>query len=253
MTVMTLTLLTHGSPDPRHSRAVSSLVGRLEGAGIRARAAFLDHDSPSPDQAARALADAGGTSTTVVPLLVSPAYHARVDVPAAVRAMRAAAPELAVAAAEPVGLHPLLMDAAAELAEASGFEFGPTSGLILAAAGSRDLRAIAAIDGLVRARGDGLARSLGARAVRTAYLDGGRPLGRIRTLMRCVDGCTTFLVVPIVMAEGILRDRIATTAARHEMAVAPGSLADTEAMVDLIVLRAGRAPAPARAPVGAAR
>lgn len=251
MAPMTLTLLSHGSPDPRHSRDVGSLVGRLTVAGIRARATYLDHDRATPEQAARALTEAGEASTTVVPLLVTPAYHARVDVPAAVRAMRAAAPGLAVAAAEPVGLHPLLLAAAGELARASGVPIGPTTGVILAAAGSRDVRATAAIDALVRTHGQDLARSLGARAVRAAYLDGGPPMGRIRTLMRCVDGCTSFLVVTLVMADGVLRDRIVATARRHEMTVAPGSLAGTNAMVDLVVLRAGSAPAPVRGMVDA--
>ena len=83
--------------------------------------------------------------------------------------------------------------------------------------------------------------------MRAAYLDGGRPLGRMRTLMRCVDGCTSFIVVPMVIADGILRDRIVTAADRHDTPVTPGVLADTNAMADLVVLRAGSAPAPTRA------
>ncbi len=104
------------------------------------------------------------------------------------------------------------------------------------------------MESLFRTQGAALADSLGARAVRAAYLDGGRPLGRMRTLMRCVDGCTSFIVVPMVIADGILRDRIVTAAARHDVPVTPGVLADTNAMADLVVLRAGSAPLPTAAP-----
>jgi sirohydrochlorin ferrochelatase len=244
---MSLTLLAHGSPDPRHARDVASLAGRLKVAGIATRVAYLDHHAPSPAETARAWQDAGAPDTTVVPLLVSPAYHARVDVPAAITAMRSAAPRLGVAAAEPVGLHPLLLTAAAELIATSGLPVDSRTGIILAAAGSRDLRAVGAMESLFRTQAGTVADSLGARAVRAAYLDGGRPLGRIRTLMRCVDGCTSFIVVPMVIADGILRDRIVTAADRHDTPVTPGVLADTNAMADLVVLRAGSAPAPTRA------
>jgi sirohydrochlorin ferrochelatase len=243
---MSLTLLAHGSPDPRHARDVASLAGRLKLAGIATQAAYLDHHEPSPAQAARSWHDAGAADTTVVPLLISPAYHARVDVPAAIGAMRAAGPRLGVAAAEPVGLHPLLLAAAAELIAASGLPVDARTGIILAAAGSRDLRAVGAMESLFRTQGGALAERLGARAVRAAYLDGGRPVGRIRTLMRCVDGCTSFIVVPMVIADGVLRDRIVTAADRHDTPVTPGVLADTNAMADLVVLRAGSAPAPTR-------
>ena len=245
---MSLTLLAHGSPDPRHAQGVAALSGRLKVAGIASNVAYLDHDRPTPAAAARALAESGLAETTVVPLLLSPAYHARVDVPAAVGAMRSAAPNLAVAAAEPVGLHPLLLAGAADLIRDSGIAIGPRTGVILAAAGSRDLRAVAAIEALVRTHGAGLAGDLGVRAVRAAYLDGGRPLGRIRTLMRCVDGATSIVVVTLMIAYGVLRDRIVTAAARHDLPVVPGTLTDTNALADLIVLRAGCAPVPERAP-----
>ena len=244
MVPMALTLLAHGSPDPRHARSVASLVGRLNVAGISTGAAYLDHHEPSPRGAAQAVHEAGANATTVVPLLVSPAYHARVDVPAAISAMRSEAPGLAVACADPVGLHPLLLDAAAELVAGSRLPLDDRTGIILAAAGSRDLRAVGAMESLFRVHGLAMATALGVRAVRAAYLDGGRPLGRIRTLMRCVDGCSSFVVVPMVIADGVLRDRIVSAAGGYDAPVTPGALADTHAITDLIAVRAGSAPAP---------
>ncbi len=244
---MSLTLLAHGSPDPRHARDVASLAGRLRVAGHAAGVAYLDHHAPSPEEAARSLLRSGATDTTVVALLVSPAHHARFDVPAAIATMRSAAPGLGVAAAGQVGLHPLLLASAAELVEGSELPVDARTGVILVAAGSRDLRAVGSMEAVFRSRGGALAEALGARSVRAAYLDGGRPLGRIRTLMRCVDGCTSFVVVPMVIADGVMRDRIVTAAERHDMPVTPGVLADTSALADLVVLRAASAPAPSRA------
>ena len=247
---MTLTLLAHGSPDPRHARDVAALTGRLRAFGVDARAAFLDHNAPSPADAAHALAAEGSTTTTVVPLLLSPAYHARVDVPAAVAAMRGAEPSLVIARSEPVGLHPLVLEGAAELVRASGLPIGPRTGVILAAAGSRDVRAIAAVEALIGRHGAAFAASLGARAVRAAYLDGGRPIGRIRTLMRCVDGASTFVVVTLMVADGVLRDRIVTAAMRHDLPVAAGTLAGTAALAELVTLRADAVELPELAGAG---
>jgi sirohydrochlorin ferrochelatase len=243
---MGVTLLAHGSPDPRHAHDVASLSGRLKVAGISTQVAFIDHNTPTPAGAARALASGGADATTVVPLFVSPAHSARVDVPAAIGAMRAAAPDLAIATAEPVGLHPLVLAGAAELVAAAELPIGPRTGVILAAGGWRDPRGVATIEALVRENGAELAAELGVRSVRAAYLDGTRSLGRIRTLLRCVDGCTSFIVVTLVLAEGTLRDRMVTSAHRLDLPVAPGTLARTDAMADLVVLRAGSAPAPER-------
>ncbi len=247
---MSITLLAHGSPDSRHSRDVGQLTARLRLAGIPAQPAYLDHHDPTPEGTARALLASGVRTTTVVPLLLTPAHHARVDVPIAVRAMRAAAPGLGVSQADPVGLHRLVFDGARELVEASGLPIGDRTGIVLTATGSRNLRAVGAIETLVREHGPILASSLGARRVRAAYLDGGRPIGRIATLMRCADGCSSIVVVTLMIADGILRDRMVAAAQRHDLAVAPGTLADTHALADLVIVRAGSAPAsPASAPL----
>jgi sirohydrochlorin ferrochelatase len=242
---MSLTLLAHGSPDPRHARDVAELSGRLKVAGIPTQVAYLDHHAPSPPDAARAVAEAGAEATTVVPLFLSPAYHARVDVPVAVQTMREAAPELPLACAQPVGLDATLLDACAELAVGSGLPIDEGTGIVLAMAGSRDQRAVASVEALVRELGPALVDRLGARALRAAYLDGGRPIGCVRTLMQRLDRCSTLVVVTAVIADGVLRDRIVATAAGYDLPVAAGTLANTNALADLVVMRAGAAPTPA--------
>lgn len=232
------TLLAHGSPDPRHARDVRELARRVGAAGLPARVAFLEHDDPRPADLARTLAERGVRATAVVPLLVGPAHHARVDVPAAVTAMRSAAPSLAVLPAVPIGLHPLLLSAAEELVTASHLPRDPTTGVILVAAGSRDRAAAAAVEALVRDHCAALAGRLGVGQVRAALLDGGPSLAEVGAQMLRSGGCREALVVTLVVADGILRDRIVTMATHLGMSVVPGALADTHALARLANKRA---------------
>jgi len=82
---MTLSvLLAHGSPDPRSGdlvrRTADLLTSRL---GSPVVAAFLDHEEPDLASAVRVYSG----DVVVLPLLLSSAYHARVDVPEAVAAL----------------------------------------------------------------------------------------------------------------------------------------------------------------------
>jgi sirohydrochlorin ferrochelatase len=80
--VTAVVLLAHGSPDPRSGAAVRAAAARLDGRDGRAvHAAFLDHDAPRPAEVVAALPD---ERVVVLPLLLSRAFHARVDVPRAV-------------------------------------------------------------------------------------------------------------------------------------------------------------------------
>jgi sirohydrochlorin ferrochelatase len=79
-------LLAHGSRDPRSAvavrRAAAAIAHRV---AAQVRTAFLDHDQP---RLGEAVADASSDDDVVVlPLLLSTAFHARVDVPAAVAAL----------------------------------------------------------------------------------------------------------------------------------------------------------------------
>ena len=74
-------LLAHGSPDTRSGDAVRTAAAALSTRLARTvTAAFLEHDSPD-----LGVAVAGRVGPiAVLPLLLSAAYHARVDVPAAI-------------------------------------------------------------------------------------------------------------------------------------------------------------------------
>jgi sirohydrochlorin ferrochelatase len=82
---MTLSvLLAHGSPDPRSGQLVRRTADQLsERLGSPVVAAFLDHEGPDLAAAVTGTSD----EVAVLPLLLSSAYHARVDVPEAVASL----------------------------------------------------------------------------------------------------------------------------------------------------------------------
>ncbi|MEU8269512.1 CbiX/SirB N-terminal domain-containing protein, partial [Sphaerisporangium sp. NPDC049002] len=75
-----LVAVAHGSRDPRASATVEALLDevRLARPGVPVHAAYLDHSRPSLGEALAGLDEA-----VVLPLLLTEAYHSRVDIPAA--------------------------------------------------------------------------------------------------------------------------------------------------------------------------
>ena len=77
--------LAHGSRHDRVSEGIELVLTAVsELTGVPTRAAYLDLTDPDLDQVAADLAAAGERTAVVVPLLFTDAFHARIDVPAAV-------------------------------------------------------------------------------------------------------------------------------------------------------------------------
>lgn len=223
-----IVLLAHGSPDRRHAEGVESLAARVRAlAPTRpVHTAYLDHHPPSPADAARV---AG--SAAVVPVLLTPAYHARVDVPEAVAAMAAAAAG-PFAATPSLGPHPLLLDAAQELLTAAGVSRGARTAVILYAAGSSDSSAVASIAETLEQHG-----APGEWGPwRVAALDGGSALPEVVDSLRGEVDDT--VAVAFMVAEGVLRDRMAAQCAAAGTPLVGGALGGTEAMARLVLERA---------------
>ncbi|MEU4994889.1 sirohydrochlorin chelatase [Streptomyces sp. NPDC021622] len=156
-----LVVVAHGSRDPRTLATVSALLERVRELrpGLTVRLGHIELNEPLlPDT----LAAATG-SAVLVPLLLSRGYHVKQDIPDAI----AGAPHLDARVAAPLGPHPLLVDALhARLVEA-GWPTRPseavrrTSGVVLAAAGSRDPDSAAD----TRRTADLLARRIGVPVV----------------------------------------------------------------------------------------
>ncbi|WP_460367561.1 sirohydrochlorin chelatase, partial [Actinocorallia lasiicapitis] len=125
--------MAHGSRDPRAAATVENLLDLVRERGLDVRTAFLDHAAPSPVQALSGL-----DSAVVLPLLLTAAYHSKIDLPGVLATARRRSPRLSVRVAGTLGPHPLLLDALERrLAEVDA---GPASdtAVVLAAAGSSD-------------------------------------------------------------------------------------------------------------------
>lgn len=212
---MTTVLLAHGSPDPRHARALERLrervAGPLDGAGHGpTRLAYIEHDTPGPAELALELVG----EVTIVPMLLTPAFHARVDVPAAARALAAHGARVRIAAA--LGGHHLLLTAVEERLRDAGHD--PAAPTLLVAGGSSSGEAATSLSRLVAT--------------------GSRPTWSTTTLVAPPMGAAVGrAVVPFVLGEGVLHDKVAAYADEGGAPFVRGGLADTRAVADLVLRR----------------
>ncbi|WP_128979947.1 sirohydrochlorin chelatase [Streptomyces roseicoloratus] len=136
----TLVAVGHGSRDPRAAATLRLLLDRVRELrpGLEVRLAHIELNAPLLTDTLAELAGLAGRDAVLVPLLFAPGHHVKHDLPAAL----AAAPAVRGRIAEPLGPHPLLVEALADrLAEAgwtSEDGASPATGVVLAAAGSRD-------------------------------------------------------------------------------------------------------------------
>jgi len=204
----TLVAVAHGSADPRASATIDDLMAivarRASARGLSLpdlRAAYLDHAPPSLPQVMTAIDP--GSPVTVLPLLLTAAYHSKADIPR----MLDRFPQLHVRYGAPLGPHPLLLRALERrLAQADlgALEDPARTGVVLAAAGSSDPDANASIARLaVRWQ----ARA-GWFAVRPAYASAAGPSPRAAVTSLLRDGARRVAVATYLLAPGFFADRI---------------------------------------------
>ena len=157
MAAPALIALAHGSRDPRSAETITALVNevRTMRPDLRIEPAFLELSKPSFAQAVAKLVRAGHDEIVVVPLLLSEAYHAKVDVPSAVAEQSAKHEGLQIRATRVLGLEPAFLEVLdlrlrEALKEARVREL---DALVLAAAGSSDPLANQAVARLARVWG----------------------------------------------------------------------------------------------------
>ena len=228
-----IVLLAHGSPDPRHARGVEVLASHVRELVPHrpVHTAYLDHHPPSPREAGVGL----GAHAVVVPVLLTPAFHAKVDVPNAVDEL-ARVSGAQVTLASPLGPHARLLEAVEELLAAQGISPDPTTAVLLYAAGSSDSEAVATVDRTIR---DHPRQGWGPWGV--AALEGGSTIDQV--LRRLPDEVDRTVVVSFMVAEGVLRDRMAQQCGRAGISMVSGALAQTSALAQLVVERADSLPA----------
>ena len=232
-----LVAVAHGSADPRASATIAELaaLAREREQGLDLRTAFLGHAPPSLPQVLSTIE--ADREVTVLPLLLTAAYHSKADIPRMLaRTPRPRGPRVSYGAT--LGPHPLLLDALERrLTEADPGTDPAGTAVVLAAAGSSDPEANATI---ARMAAQWQART-GWFAVRPAYASAAEPspAAAVTGLLR--DGAPRVVVATYLLAPGLFADRIRHAAlAAGASAVSPALGASAE-VADIMLDRFAQA------------
>ncbi|WP_394613037.1 sirohydrochlorin chelatase [Lentzea sp. JNUCC 0626] len=194
-----LVAVAHGSRDPRSAASIHALldVVRSLRPELDVRGCFLDLCAPR-------LSDVLRGPSVVVPLLLGRAYHARVDVPAAVAESRVPA-----VVTDVLGPDPRLESAALRRLSEAGVSFGdPSLGVVLAGAGSSHAPANEAV-ALVARR---WARESGWAGVEPAFASIASPTVPEAVARLKARGAARIAVASWFLAPGLLPDKVASLA-----------------------------------------
>jgi sirohydrochlorin ferrochelatase len=248
-----LVAVAHGSADPRAVAVLQALVARVSRRrpDLTVRLALLDHAEE------HALADVRTTLAALarerrpavaVPLLLTPAYHARVDLPAVLDEARRDSPGLRVTQAASLGPHPLLVGAAERRVREAGVWPGdPRTGVVLAAAGSSAPDAVDAVHGVAA----GWARA-GWWDVRAAFASASGPtVGEAVAALRR-RGAPRVVVSSYLLAPGRLPDRVRGQAYEAGAALVTDPVGDSDEVARLVLERHAEASGPWWSLAGAA-
>jgi sirohydrochlorin ferrochelatase len=132
-------LVAHGSRDPRAAESTEALTRAVAEAHPEweVHASYLDHAGPRPLDVLTWMETAGHRQAVLVPLLLTAAYHGKVDVPAVVGQARDAGLRIDVRISDVLGpVSDLLLDGLIRRLPA-----GRLDAVVLAAAGTRDAAA----------------------------------------------------------------------------------------------------------------
>lgn len=254
-------LVAHGSRDPRAAAATRALARSVAVArpGWDVHDSYLDHSLPRPVDVLARLATSGHRRAVMVPLLLTAAYHGRVDVPAEVAAARAAGLRLDVDITDVLGprdghVDPLLTaglirrlaeadqdpqdghrassSVAAVLPDGRVARGHGFDAVVLAAAGTRDSGARGTVG---RA-----AAALSARLdvpCRVAYASAAPPAAGAAVQRLHTAGARRVGVAAYFLAPGLLYDATVASARAAGAAGVAAPLGDAPELVDLVLSR----------------
>lgn len=207
---MSLILAAHGSADARSAAVTHAVAGRIRRLRpwLDVRAAFLEQNAPSLRDVLDGVRDGGA----VVPFLLADAYHARVDIPAAIEASGAR-----VARTDVLGEDPALLTVLRQrLTEAGVSPDDDGLGVLVVAVGSSDETANARTATVTQA----LSAGTRWRSTRMAFATGPQPdvAGAAEGLQ--ADGAERLIIAPWFLAHGRITDRVAAFAAAQDIPMA---------------------------------
>ena len=218
MAAPALVALAHGSRDPRSAQTITALVDEVRAMrpDLRVEQAFLELSKPSFTTVVNKLVRAGYDEIVVVPLLLTEAYHAKVDVPSAVAEAMAKHEGLKIRTTSILGLEASFL----EVLDVRMREALKTSrvreldALVLAAAGSSDPLANQAVARLARVWG-----TKHKLPVTAAYASAAPPATGEAVRAFRAEGRRHIAVASLFLAPGFLPDRAA------ELALEAGAVA----------------------------
>jgi sirohydrochlorin ferrochelatase len=230
-----LVAVAHGSTDPRAAAAIGELMelacARAAERGLSVpdlRVAYLGHAAPSVPQVMRAFGP--GAPVTVLPLLLTAAYHSKTDIP---RMLARSSAGARVTYGEPLGPHPLLISALEGRLPQAALENPAEVAVVLAAAGSSDPEANAAVAQLAAQ----WQASGGWYAVRPAYASaaGPDPATAVASLLRA--GARRVVVASYLLAPGVFADRIRDASLAAGAAAVSPALGASAEVADVLLDR----------------
>ncbi|MGC4894180.1 sirohydrochlorin chelatase [Micromonospora sp. DT31] len=236
-------LVAHGSRDPRAAAATRALAGAVASVspGRQVLPSWLDHTDPRPAEVLRGLVAAGHDRAVLVPLLLTAAYHRKVDIPAAVAAAGAGLRVRVTDVLGPVGGAVdarLLAGLRRRLAEATAGESAGPDAVVLAAAGTRDPAARASVGRVAAAFGAGLGVPCRVSYASAAPPEVGDAVARLRAA-----GARRVAVAAYFLAPGRFHDGVRATAHAAGAVAVADPLTDLPELADLVRRRVDAAAA----------
>ncbi|HEY3734137.1 MAG TPA: CbiX/SirB N-terminal domain-containing protein [Streptosporangiaceae bacterium] len=234
-----LLAVAHGSRDPRAAGCVEELLDRVRHraaevglAGLRVHASYLGHGLPSAGQALSAL---DGGPVVVLPLLLTAAYHSKIDLPAA---LAAAPPRLRIGYGATLGPDPLLISALERRLAEQGIDLGDPgtvagTSVVVAAAGSSDPAASAAVTGLA-AHWQALR---GWRDVVPGYASAAAPSPAAAVAGLHAGGARRVVVASYLLAPGRFADQVRAGGLAAGAATVSGVLGAAPELADIVLRR----------------
>jgi sirohydrochlorin ferrochelatase len=198
-----LVAVAHGSRDPRAAATVEGLLEAVRDRrpGLPVLTSYLDHAPPSP---AGVLAGLEAEAAVVLPLLLTAAYHSKIDIPGVLAGVHTARPRLDLRTAGTLGPHPLLVAALERrLAEAGVPAGDPGTAVVLVSAGSSDPAANATIGNLARRW-----RAAGWWGVVPAFASAARPAPGEAVAALLAAGAPRVAVASYFLAPGHFADKV---------------------------------------------
>ena len=235
MAAPALVALAHGSRDPRSAATIKALVDEVRALrpDLRIETAFLDLSKPSLNTVVDRLARKHD-EVVVVPLLLTDAFHAKVDVPAAVAEADARHEHVQVRATSILGLETCFLEARdvrrREARKKSRVR--ELDALVLAAAGSSDPLANQSVARLARLWG-----SHHKLPVMAAFASAAPPATGEAVRAFRKEGRRHVAVASLFLAPGFLPDRAAELAKEAGAVAVAEPLGVHEAVARTILAR----------------